>query len=211
MPKIPEGLLQWGARTSIHTVCLALLAAVPWISGAHQVSSQSRNDWQPIAQPLPFSHRSHSQLGLNCSSCHTMEGRGGSAGFPSVALCLSCHRGGKGESTPVGVLLEGYEQKGETIPWGPGLQDPRFRLLQPQGAPGLRSHLHDLPRGGGATGQAQARGPDFNGALHGLPQVPGSLPGMPLLSRVEPVRTAVDNPRVSRQSIICIDSWHKQN
>ena len=117
MPKIPEGLLHWGARTSIQTICLALLAAIPWISGAHQVSSQSRNDTEPLSQPLPFSHRSHSQLGLNCSTCHSMEGRGGSAGFPPVALCLSCHRGGKGEITPVGVLLEGYEQRGETIPW----------------------------------------------------------------------------------------------
>lgn len=46
-----------------------------------------------------------------------MEGRGGSAGFPPVALCLSCHRGGKGDLSAVGVSLEGYEQRGEAIPW----------------------------------------------------------------------------------------------
>ena len=117
MPKIPEGLHQRGSRMLIQALCLALPAAIPWISGAHQVSSQTHHDRQPISQPLPFSHRSHTQLGLNCAACHTMEGRGGSAGFPPVALCLSCHRGGTGKVSSVGVLLEGYEQRDEPIPW----------------------------------------------------------------------------------------------
>lgn len=115
MPK--EGLLQQGSRILIPALCLVMPAAIPWISGAQEVSSPSRNDTQPIAQPLPFSHRSHAQLGLNCSTCHTMEGRGGSAGFPPVALCLSCHRGGKGENAAVGGRLEGYAQRGKSIPW----------------------------------------------------------------------------------------------
>ena len=112
-----EGLLQQVSRFWVPALCLVLPAAIPWISGAQEVSSPGRNDRQPIPQPLPFSRRSHAQLGLNCSACHTMEGRGGSAGFPPVALCLSCHQGDKGENAAVGVLLEGYEQRGQTIPW----------------------------------------------------------------------------------------------
>ena len=55
-----------------------------------------------------------------------MEGRGGSAGFPPVALCLSCHRGGTGEISAVGALLEGYEQRDETIPWARVYKIPDF-------------------------------------------------------------------------------------
>ena len=110
----------------IQALCLALPVAILWSSGVHEVSSLSRNDTQPITQPLPFSHRSHAQLGLNCSTCHTMQGRGGSAGFPSLSLCLSCHRGGKGEHSAVAVLLEGYEQRGEPIPWARVYKIPDF-------------------------------------------------------------------------------------
>lgn len=109
--------LQRGCRKSIPSLGLALLAVVPWISGAREVPSPTSGGPEPIIQPLPFSHRSHAQIGLNCATCHSMEGRGGSAGFPSPTLCLTCHRGGKGETSPVEGLLEGYEQRGEAVPW----------------------------------------------------------------------------------------------
>ena len=112
-----KGLQERVSRMLIQTLCLALPAAIPWISGARQVSLPSGNEPRPISQPLPFSHRSHAQLGLNCATCHTMEGRGGSAGFPPLSLCLSCHRGGEGPISAVGILLEGYERRGEPIPW----------------------------------------------------------------------------------------------
>ncbi len=117
MPRLLESLRQRVPRMLILALCLALPAALPWIFGAHEVSSPSRSDTRPIAQPLPFSHRSHTQLGLPCSTCHTLQGRGGGAGFPPLSLCLSCHRGAEGENAAVGLLLEGYEQRGEPIPW----------------------------------------------------------------------------------------------
>ena len=126
MPKLLEGLLQPGSRTLIQALCLALPVAILWSSGVHEVSSLGRNDTQPITQPLPFSHRSHAQLGLTCATCHTMQGKGGSAGFPALSLCLSCHRGGKGEHSAVAVLLEGYEQRGESIPWTRVYKIPDF-------------------------------------------------------------------------------------
>ena len=89
MPKLLEDLLQQGSRVLIPVLCLVLPAAIPWISGAEEVSSPNRNDTQPIPQPLPFSHRSHAQLGMECSTCHTIDGRGGSAGFPPwLFACL---------------------------------------------------------------------------------------------------------------------------
>jgi hypothetical protein len=109
--------LQRDSRILIPALCLALLPVIPWASSAHDSSFRTRPNGEPIPQPLPFSHRSHSRLGLNCSACHAMEGRGGSAGFPSLALCLACHRRAKGALSSVGALLEGYEQRGEAIPW----------------------------------------------------------------------------------------------
>lgn len=109
--------LQRACGVLVPALCLALPAAIPWISGARGNASRTGPDPEPVPQPVPFSHRTHTELGLQCAACHAMKGRGGSAGFPSLSLCLSCHRGATGEISAVGALLEGYEQRGEPIPW----------------------------------------------------------------------------------------------
>ena len=132
MPILLTHRLQRACGTLVPALCLALLAAIPWISGARDNSSRTRPDPTPIAQPLPFSHRTHTELGLQCAACHSMKGRGGSAGFPAGALCLSCHRGAKGENSAVGALLEGYEQRGESIPWVRVYKIPDFVFFSHQ-------------------------------------------------------------------------------
>ena len=117
MRTVLTGCLQQDCRSLMPALFLALLVLIPWISDAQEVSLRTPNEPISISQPLPFSHRSHTQLGLKCSVCHTIKGRGHSAGFPSLLVCLSCHRSGKGETSPIGILLEGYARRGETIPW----------------------------------------------------------------------------------------------
>ncbi len=42
-------------------------------------------------QPIPFSHKLHSRLGLTCGGCHSGAIKGARAGFPAPAVCLTCH------------------------------------------------------------------------------------------------------------------------
>ncbi len=107
--------LEWGILIAV--LSLVLLPAIPWALGVDQDSSVTQSDPEPVRQPLPFSHRQHRRLGVTCSACHAMAGKGGSAGFPPLAVCLSCHRNAKEKRSGVAFVLEGYERKGQPIPW----------------------------------------------------------------------------------------------
>lgn len=66
---------------------------------------------KPVVQPVPFSHRVHSGLGLKCAECHNMEPPGDYAGFPAEALCMNCHRAIKAESPHIAKLSEAMKSK----------------------------------------------------------------------------------------------------
>lgn len=42
-------------------------------------------------QPLPYSHRQHLELGLECAECHVNPEPGRLMTFPGTDTCLSCH------------------------------------------------------------------------------------------------------------------------
>ena len=44
------------------------------------------------AQPLPFSHKRHAGLKIECLYCHAKAATGDRAGFPPAAKCMVCHR-----------------------------------------------------------------------------------------------------------------------
>lgn len=67
-------------------------------------------------QPIPYSHKTHIALGLQCSGCHTMPGRGEAATFPSEALCMGCHKSVKTDSPAIQKLAE-YAEKKTAVPW----------------------------------------------------------------------------------------------
>ena len=47
---------------------------------------------EPIAQPIPFSHKHHvGDDGIDCRYCHTTVETDAHAGLPSTAVCLTCH------------------------------------------------------------------------------------------------------------------------
>jgi hypothetical protein len=62
----------------------ALWGFAVW-TGTDQVSD-------PIAQPIPFSHKHHvGDDGLDCRYCHATVEEQSFAGMPSAHVCLSCH------------------------------------------------------------------------------------------------------------------------
>jgi hypothetical protein len=47
---------------------------------------------EPVAQPMPFSHKHHvGDDGIDCRYCHTTVETGRHAGLPSTQICLGCH------------------------------------------------------------------------------------------------------------------------
>lgn len=44
------------------------------------------------AQPVEFSHKTHIQLGLDCTFCHTSVSHSPKAGIPDSQSCMACHR-----------------------------------------------------------------------------------------------------------------------
>src|SRR5579863_8605816 len=45
----------------------------------------------PPVQPLPYSHKTHLALGLQCQGCHTNPDAAGLMTFPDTATCMKCH------------------------------------------------------------------------------------------------------------------------
>jgi Cytochrome c7 and related cytochrome c len=70
----------------------------------------------PPEQPLPYSHKAHLALGLQCTNCHTNPEPGNLMTFPAAAKCMGCHRT-QATNKPSIQKLAGYAKSGETIPW----------------------------------------------------------------------------------------------
>ena len=60
----------------------------------------------PVEQPVPFSHKTHVALGVNCLDCHRIEEPGDFAGLPPVSQCMLCHVAVKTESPHVELLAK---------------------------------------------------------------------------------------------------------
>src|SRR5689334_628679 len=43
-------------------------------------------------QPIPYSHKKHLALGLECRQCHVNPDPGEMMTFPATAICMSCHQ-----------------------------------------------------------------------------------------------------------------------
>jgi len=67
-------------------------------------------------QPLPYSHKSHLALGLECQFCHTNPDRGRLMTFPDTATCMKCHAS-FGKNRPSIQKLAAYDKAQTAIPW----------------------------------------------------------------------------------------------
>lgn len=67
-------------------------------------------------QPIPYSHVTHVEAGIQCLFCHSSALSLDIAGIPSVQKCMGCHTTVAKDSEAVQVL-SGYWERGEPIPW----------------------------------------------------------------------------------------------
>lgn len=76
-------------------------------------------------QPIPYSHKKHVALGLECTGCHTTPGKGEAATFPAESVCMQCHTAVKKDSPAIQKLVE-FVKKKEPVPWVRVYKLPNF-------------------------------------------------------------------------------------
>jgi hypothetical protein len=95
-------------------------AALPAQSANSQASSQDVHD-TPVPlpgpeQPLPYSHKTHLALGLQCPTCHTNPDAGRMMTFPVTTTCMKCHTS-VAKNKPSIQKLAAYDNSKSIIPW----------------------------------------------------------------------------------------------
>ena len=73
---------------------------------------------KPVAveQPLPFSHKQHVTLGLNCSDCHRSPDPGEKMTLPPTSKCMDCHATIAKDKLAIQKLAE-FAKSREAVPW----------------------------------------------------------------------------------------------
>ncbi|MBI4469997.1 MAG: hypothetical protein HY650_11825 [Acidobacteria bacterium] len=77
-----------------------------------------------VTQPIAFPHSKHTQLNMDCVSCHTGGADGVHAGIPSTTMCALCHDPGR-QTPKTPPELAHYLASGEEIPWQQVHHTPR--------------------------------------------------------------------------------------
>ncbi|HXD34579.1 MAG TPA: cytochrome c3 family protein [Pyrinomonadaceae bacterium] len=92
MPQIFHHSTNGLAKTTIFGAVFVLLASL-WIFAEISRSSWNTGQWVEIHQPVQFSHKHHvGDDGIDCRYCHSSVESTASAGMPSTAVCMNCHK-----------------------------------------------------------------------------------------------------------------------
>jgi hypothetical protein len=94
------------------------LAAQPFASlqAAKQMVPYNPSEHTPPVQPIPYSHKKHLSLGLNCKDCHTNPEPRKLMTFPDPGKCMLCHAA-VAKDKPAIQKLAAYAKSKQTIPW----------------------------------------------------------------------------------------------
>ena len=103
-------------RFFILVVALALLVSIGARAQTTAPSGAQAAAAAAPVQPLPYSHKTHVGLGLQCRVCHTNPDAGKLMTFPPTAFCMGCHQTVAADRPSIQKLAE-YAKSGEPIPW----------------------------------------------------------------------------------------------
>jgi len=134
-------------RAAILLVSLAFSAAAQQTPVAKQEVPDNIAPHAPPAQPLPYSHKTHVALSLECRRCHTNPDPGNQMTFPATTVCMTCHSTIAKEKSAIVKLAE-FARSGQPIPW------QRVYLVTPGVTWSHRKHL-----AAGFCQQVQAQSP----------------------------------------------------
>ncbi len=67
-------------------------------------------------QPIPYSHKTHLALGLQCEFCHTNPEPGKLMTYPVTSTCMSCHTA-IAKDKPAIQKLAAFAKSQQPVPW----------------------------------------------------------------------------------------------
>jgi len=116
MPQIFHHSTNALSRATIFGAAFILLAAL-WVGAQISRSSWNTGQWVERQQPVQFSHKHHvGDDGIDCRYCHTSVETAASAGIPSTAVCMNCHKQIWADSPSLEPVRASFET-GKPIEW----------------------------------------------------------------------------------------------
>lgn len=100
-------------------------------SGPGHLPREVPSPAKALTQPISFSHKQHSHVGLACVSCHPMEGTGELAQIPAASDCMSCHQTIKKDSHAIRSLVQ-FHSGNRAVPWSRVYKVPDFVFFSHQ-------------------------------------------------------------------------------
>ena len=104
---------------------LLLLCSLSALEAQGTSPASAESPEPPPPQPIPFSHKVHLKLGLDCLNCHTIATPGFEAGLPPESQCMLCHASVKKES-PAIQKLAAHEASGKPLKWARIYTIPKY-------------------------------------------------------------------------------------
>jgi Cytochrome c7 and related cytochrome c/Cytochrome c3 len=71
---------------------------------------------QAPVQPIPYNHKLHLALGLECKTCHTNPDPGKLMTYPATSTCMTCHTA-VAKTKPAIQKLASFAKSQEAVPW----------------------------------------------------------------------------------------------
>jgi cytochrome c7-like protein/class III cytochrome C family protein len=112
-------------RWTVLTYALAALAFLaaslaakqaPPPSVAKSIVPENPSPHPAPAQPIPYSHKKHLALGLDCKDCHTNPEPGKLMTFPDTGRCMQCHTAVARDKPAIQKLVS-YAKSKQAVPW----------------------------------------------------------------------------------------------
>jgi len=83
---------------------------------ANSVVPDNPSEHPAPVQPIPYSHKKHLALGLDCKTCHRNPEPGKLMTFPDAARCMQCHAT-VAKDKPSIQKLASYAKSKQAVPW----------------------------------------------------------------------------------------------
>jgi len=83
---------------------------------AKQMVPDNPSERTPPAQPIPYSHKTHLAVGMECEDCHTNPDPGRLMTFPATSKCMQCHVT-IAKNKPAIQKLAAFSKSQKPIPW----------------------------------------------------------------------------------------------
>lgn len=103
------------AKLSIVVLLLVAVGGLGALDALHR-SPYVRYTHMPRNQPIPFSHKHHTNMGIDCRYCHTSVEESNFANIPPTRTCMNCHNVIYKDADMLEPVRESW-RTGESIEW----------------------------------------------------------------------------------------------